>query len=161
MIDDELKAVALALICVVAVGTVYPILASRRIVEPYSEIGVLGSRGKIGDYPRQLAVGQRFNLTIYVGNYEGRAEYYRVMAKVGDEQSTITDIVPMNVPPFSYWDFILMNGQNSSLPVTLAINEAGLNRRLVFELHIFDSDSSDFVYHQRWIQLWMNVTETT
>ncbi|MDP2954272.1 MAG: DUF1616 domain-containing protein, partial [Chloroflexota bacterium] len=81
--DDELKAVALVLIGLMGAVAVYPILAESRVVEPFSELGVLGPNMKIGDYPRQLVVGQRFSLYIYVGNHEGSSQYYRVFAKLG------------------------------------------------------------------------------
>ena len=161
MRDDELKIVALALIGVMGVVAVYPTLASRRIVEPFSELGVLGPLGKLGDYPSQVAVGERFNLFLFVSNYEGKAEYYRVEAKLGDKSSVVNETTRLSVDPFAAWDFVLMNGENSTLPITLSLGEQGLDRRLVFELHRFDTDTEAFVYHQRWVQLWMNVTRTS
>jgi uncharacterized membrane protein len=160
LIDDELKMIALALIGVMSVATVYPILASHRPIEPFSEIGILGPNGKMEDYPKEVTVGQSFNLIIYISNHEGRAEYYRVLAKVGDKGSNVTNTTPLNTAPLASWDVVLMNEQNRTLPVTLSLSEVGVNTRLIFELHFFDVDLNSFAYHQRWTQLWLNVTAT-
>lgn len=158
MIDDEVKAVAIIILLLSAVVAVYPIFEEGRIVEPFSELGLLGPLGKLGDYPRQLVVGQEFNLFLYVGNHEGRSEYYRVEAKVGDQSMNVSDTEPLGVPVFRSWEAVLLNESNTTIPITLSLGEAGLNRRLVFELWRYDSGSHVFVYHQRWTQLWLNVT---
>lgn len=158
MIDDEVKAVALILVGLMAAVAVYPILAESRIVEPFSELGVLGPNGKLGDYPRELAVGQPFSLFLYVGNHEGRSEYYRVLVKLGNQSSNVSDAVAFDAPVVANWDVLLPNESNSTIPITLSVPRAGLNQRLVFELHRFEPGVDLFVYHQRWNQLWMNVT---
>ena len=160
MIDDEAKAVALVIICLMAAVSVYPILAESRVVEPFSELGVLGPYGKLGDYPRQLATGQEFNLFLYVGNHEGRSEYYRVVAKLGDQTTNVSDTTPLDRPPVRSWEAVLINESNTTIPITMSLGEAGLNKRLVFELWRYDLSSNVFVYHQRWTQLWLNVTST-
>jgi uncharacterized membrane protein len=160
LIDDEVKMVALGLIGVMVIATVYPILASNRAIEPFSELGILGQNGRMGDYPSTVTVGRSFNLFLHVGNHEGRAEYYRVLAKVGDQGSNVTNTTPLNVLPFASWDMVLLNNQNRTLPITLSLSNAGVNKKLVFELHMLDTDSGLFVYHQRWTQIWLNITTT-
>ena len=54
--------------------------------------------------------------------------------------------------------FALGDKQNVTLPITLSVPEPGVNSRLVFEMHRFED--GEFVYHERWNQLWLNVTET-
>jgi uncharacterized membrane protein len=160
LIDDEVKMVALALIGVMVITTAYPLLVSHRPIEAFSELAILGENGRVGDYPKSVRVDSSFNLLLYVGNYEGRTEYYQVLAKVGDQGSNIADTTPLIAAPIASWDMVLMNNQNKTLPVTLSISNAGTNRRLVFELHVLDPGSGAFVYHQRWIQIWLNVTTT-
>jgi len=160
MIDDDLKSVTLIILLALAVIAVYPILNEGRVVEPFSELGVLGANGKIGDYPRQLVSGQNFNLTLYVGNHEGRVEYYRVVAKLSDETSNVSDVSPLDAQVKASWETIISSGSNSTIPVRLSVGSAGLNRRLVFELWRYDVASHDFVYDERWTQLWYNVTAT-
>ncbi len=84
MIDDEVKFVAIGLIIIMMCVAVYPVLSAHRIVEPFSELGVLGPDGKLGDYPRNVTAGDVVKLLLYVGNEEGSAQYYRVDVKVGD-----------------------------------------------------------------------------
>ena len=158
MIDDEVKVVAIALIGLMMAVTAYPVLSASRIVEPFSELGVLGPNMKLGDYPREVVVGEKFNLILYVGNQEGRASYYRVLVKLGDQSQNVSDTTPLDAPVLTSRDFVLVNGQNRTAPLTLSIGKAGLNQRLVFEMHIFDEGSGKFVYHQRRAQLWLNVT---
>ena len=160
MIDDDLKIAALACIGVMMVITVYPVLSMNRIVEPFSELGILGPNGKLGDYPREVNVGEKFNLFIYVGNSEGRVEYYRVYAKLGSKAQNVSDSTPFDAPVLASYDLVLMNNQNQTTPVAMSIPQPGINLRLVFELHMFDVDSGQFVYHNRWTQLWLNVTKT-
>jgi uncharacterized membrane protein len=152
------KAVVLIILLASGVIAVYPILEEGRIVEPFSELGVLGPLGKLGDYPRQLLAGQEFSLFLYVGNHEGRSEYYRVEAKVGDQTLNVSDTTPMDRPSVRSWETVLVNEGNATIPIKMSLGEAGVNRRLVFELWRYDSGSHGFVYHQRWAQLWLNVT---
>jgi uncharacterized membrane protein len=158
LIDDEVKAVALILIGVMAAVAVYPILAESRIVEPFSELGVLGPNGKLGDYPREISAGESFSLFLYVGNHEGRSEYYRVLVKLGNQNSNVSDAVALDAPVVASWDLLLPNESNSTIPITLSAPGVGFNQRLVFELHRFEPEAEVFVYHQRWNQIWMNVT---
>jgi uncharacterized membrane protein len=141
-----------------AVMTIYPILSAERIIEPFSEIGVLGANGKLGDYPSQVTVGQKFSIFIYVGDHEGRSGYYRISAKLGDQNSSISDTIPLAITPVDYWDVFLMNEGNTTVPVTLSVDRAGLNQRFVFELSVFDPKTNVFIY-KSWSQLWLNVTK--
>jgi uncharacterized membrane protein len=158
MIDDEVKAIIFVTLLASAAIAVFPILEGGRVVEPFSELGILGPNGKLGDYPREIAVGQEFSLFLYVGNQEGRCEYYRVLAKIGDQTTNVSEITPLNVPVSKIWETVLGSGLNVTIPFKMSIDQAGLNRRLVFELWRYDADTHNFVYHQRWTQLWMNVT---
>jgi uncharacterized membrane protein len=158
LIDDEVKAIVLIILLASGAIAVYPILEEGRIVEPFSELGVLGPYGKLGDYPRELVVGQEFSVFLYVGNHEGSSEYYRVFAKLGDQATNVSDTTPLDRPSFRSWETVLSNESNATIPITMSLGEAGLNRRLVFELWRYDPSSHVFVYHQRWTQLWLNVT---
>ena len=139
--------------------TVFQAFFADRVVEPFSELGVLGPNMKIGDYPRELVVGEEFDLFLYVGNHMGSVEYYRVYVKLGDRGLNVSDVVAYPAPVLTSFDAVLMDKSNVTIPMTLSVPEAGVNSRLVFEMHRFDEDVSEFVYHERWNQLWLNVTE--
>ena len=138
----------------------YPVLSAHRIVEPFSELGILGPNGKLGDYPRQVNVGDKVNLFLYVGNQEGSAQYYRVDVKVGDQVHNVSDTTPLESPTIASYELVLPNGSNSTTPMSFSLSDAGLNRRIVFELNRFDAEAGVFKY-QLWTQLWMNVTSTS
>ena len=137
---------------------VYPVLSASRIVEPFSELGILGPNMKLGDYSREVRIGERMDLYLYVGNHEGTVQYYRVLVKLGDQSMNVSDTDPLDAPVLASYEMILLNESNSTTPITLSVNKPGLNQRLVFELHRLDTASQVFVYHQRWNQLWLNVT---
>jgi uncharacterized membrane protein len=158
MIDEEVKIIAIGIIGLLATVTVFPLLAKNRIVEPFSELGILGPNGKIGDYPHEVEIGQNFKLYIYIGNYEGRCQYYRVLVKLGDQNSNISDTKPLDSLVIANRDYLLPNESNITSPITLSIQRAGLNQRLVFELYRYDTVTNSFLYHERWAQIWMNVT---
>jgi len=160
MIDDEVRFVAIGLILIMMGVTVYPVLSAHRVVEPFSELGIVGPNGKLGDYPRQVTTVDVVKLFLYVGNDEGSAQYYRVDVKVGDQGQNVSDTVPLQAPVIQSYELVLPNGANSTTPMNFSVAEVGLNRRVVFELYRYDVDSSGFRY-QLWTQLWMNVTSTS
>lgn len=159
MIDEDLKTVAVGLLLVVAGFTVFQAFFADRVVEPFSELGILGPNLKIGDYPRELEVGEPFDLYLYLGNHMGSTQLYRVYVKLGSRDVNVSDTVMYPVPVLTSYDYCLTDENNVTLPITLSIPEAGVNRRLVFEMHRYNPELGDWEYHQRWNQLWLNVTE--
>jgi len=159
MVDEEVTAVVLAVLVVVGVFAVSQTVFAGGVVEPFSELGVLGPNKKIGDYPRELAADEPFNLILYLGNHEGRVMYYRVLVKLGDRTSNVTDTKPLDAPILASYESIIGNGGNQTIPITLSLGEAGLNWRLLFELYIYNTEMDGFEYHGRWCQLWLNVTQ--
>jgi len=158
--DNLFKLVALALIIMLMSVSVYPLIYTRRSIEPSSELGILGPNGKIGDYPTEVVAGKSIHLFIYVGNIEGKVEYYQVQVKLADQASEANDTIPLKTPVLKSYELVLMNGENQTLPVTISFGQPRTNLRLVFELYNFDPKINDFVYNQLWTQLRMNVTRT-
>ena len=157
MIGDELRGAALGIILVIGILLVVQPLYTGRIVEPFSELAILGPNQKIGDYPKDLQVGQSFNLYLYVGNHEGQSRLYRVYAKLGDRTSTINENVSLAVEPLAHYDVILLQNQTWLEPITLQIDTEGTNLRLIFELWMYRQENDAFRYYNRWNQLWLNV----
>jgi uncharacterized membrane protein len=158
MNDEEFKTIALVIIGLMAVVAIYPIVAANRNpFEPFSEIGILGPNKKLGDYPSVIGVGQKINLYIYVGNHEGKVGFYRVLAKLGNQNSTISNSIALEEPIIASWDVILPNEKNNTIPINLSLTKVGLKQRLIFELYMYDSNVRSFLYHQRWTQLWLDV----
>ncbi|MBT3284667.1 DUF1616 domain-containing protein [Candidatus Bathyarchaeota archaeon] len=159
MIDEALKTVIVGLLLVIAGFTVFQTFFADRLVEPFSELGILGPNMKIGDYPRELAVGEDFDLFLYMRNHMGSPQMYRVYVKLGDRGLNVSDTLAYPAPVVTSYQYSLGDKQNVTLPITLNVPEAGVNSRLVFEMHRFDVEVGEFVYHERWNQLWLNMTE--
>ncbi|MBS7605944.1 MAG: DUF1616 domain-containing protein [Candidatus Bathyarchaeia archaeon] len=156
--DEEVLAVLAAIAIIAAIFAASQTLYAGRVIEPFSELGLLGPYGKIGDYPRNVVAGSPFQLNIYVGNHEGRAIYYRILMKIGNESSVINASTPLSAEPIM--DVRVVLGHNSSkiIPISVTLYEPAVNARLVFEMWVYDEDSGIFKYHGRWNQLWINVT---
>jgi len=159
IVDEQVKAVVLTALVVIGVFACSQTFFAARVVEPFSELGLLGPKMKIGDYPRELIVRESFTLYLYVGNHEGRVMYYAVLVKLGNRTTSISDEEPMDVPVFARYEVVLLDGKNWTRPVTLSVEEPGVNYRLVFELWTYNEGVHDFKYHGRWCQLWLNVTK--
>ena len=157
LIDEDIKTVIVGLLLVTAGFTVFQAFFADRVVEPFSELGILGPNLKIGDYPRELVVGEEFDLYLYTGNHMGSVQMYRVYVKLGNRGLNVSDTEPYGAPVLTYYDNVLGDKANNTSPITLSIPETGVNKRLVFEMHRYEE--GEWVYHERWNQLWLNVTE--
>ncbi|MEM3546177.1 MAG: DUF1616 domain-containing protein [Candidatus Bathyarchaeia archaeon] len=155
ILSGEVWAVVMAVILVGSVFAFSQFIMAGRVTEPFSELGVLGPKMKIGDYPKTVVAGEVFRLYIYVGNHMGKPMYYVVFIKLGNAS---TPVDPMPTEPFMMLDLILMHGENATIPIDITLTKPGVNERLVFELWIYNSTVKTFTYHGRWCQLWMNVT---
>ena len=160
MIDEDLKTVAVGLLLVVAGFTVFQAFFADRVVEPFSELGILGPNMKIGDYPRELAVGEEFDLYLYVGNHMGSTQLYRVYVKLGSRDLNVSDTEAYGAPVLTSVDAALADESNETIPMSLSVPVSGVNLRLVFEMHRYNAELGGWEYHNRWNQLWLNVTET-
>lgn len=158
MIDEEVKAVVSAIIIVALVFAVSQMFLAERIVEPFSEIGLLGPKKKIGDYPREVIVGEPIKLYLYLGNHEGKVMYYVILVKLGNRSTFVNSTIPADAPVIDVYERILAHNETCLIPVILRINRTGINLRLIFEMWIYD-ENLELKYHGRWLQLWINVTK--
>lgn len=158
MIDDEVKAVALAIVVVAGVFSIAQLVSSGKVVEPFSALGLLGPKMKIGDYPRNVLVNQTIDLYLFVDNHEGRVMYYVIYAKLGNKSTVIDENVSASAPILETYEIILPHGENKTIPVHLRIPKPYTNARLIFEMWIYDPEKDELIYHGRWVQLWLNVT---
>ena len=158
-IDEKIQAAVIVGLLAYAVLTVAPVILGDRIVEPFSELGILGPNMKLGDYLREVEAGEEMSLYLYLGNHEGRPTYYQVQAKLGDRSVNVSDTEPYPGVVLSNYQHVLENESNYTRPIVISVKEPGFNRRLVFELHKYSPDERRFVYDGVWVQLWLNVTE--
>ena len=158
--DPEVFAVVLALIIVIGVFAIAQVYISGRVVEPFSEIGLLGPKMKIGDYPTKVIVGEKFKLYIYLGNHMGYPMWYVVFLKIGNMTTFVNETTPANVEPVWCYEILLDHNSNITIPITVSLNKTGTNVRLIFELWAIN-EYGELTYHNMWVHLWINVTKPT
>lgn len=158
MIDEQLTAVSVGIILVIALLNGSNYFLSNRNVEPFSELGILGPNQKIADYPTSVYAGQNFTLYLYVGNHEGHVMYYQVLVKVGDRSSVINENVSLASQPIASYSMVLLDNQTYLRPIVLSLPHSGTNERVVFELWDYQANMSGFVYHHIFNQMYVNVS---
>jgi uncharacterized membrane protein len=129
-----------------------------RTVEGFSEIAILGPNMTIGDYPKAVMTNETFRLYLYIGNHEGRSMYYVVYVKVGNRTTLVNDTTPADAPVLLTREFILADGENCTVPIDLSLPNPKTNARLIFEMWTLDDKTLEPKYHERWLQLCLNVT---
>lgn len=155
--DKETGTLALAVITMLAVlVAVSPLLPASQ--EQFSELGVLGPSQEIGGYPTSVAAGQQIQLYTYVGNHEGVVGYYEVFVKVGNQSTAISNSTSAQARVLFNHFLVLSDNASTTFPVMVSIPSPGLEQRLIFELWLYNSTTSDFAYTGLFGQLWLNVT---
>ena len=151
-------AVLASITILILVAAVQPLLPVRE--EKFSELGVLGPNQTIGGYPTRVVVNQSFLLYGFVGNHEGMVENYRLLVKLGNQSTGVTNSTYAIAPVLAiYWRIVDAN-QNWLFPMNLTISRSGINTKLIFELWSYDLSTSIFAYKGLWNQILMNVTLT-
>jgi uncharacterized membrane protein len=155
--DRETATVVLVIICLLAgLVVAQPLFPSNN--QPFSELGTLGPQKTIQGYPKSVVLNQSFLLYGYIGNHEGVVDYYEMSVKLGNSSTIITNTTSANAPIIATYYYILSDGQNTTFPINIAINQMGTNLRLIFELWSYNQAASSFAYTGLWNQLWINVT---
>jgi len=149
LFDQEVQAVIAAIIVVAIVFSAARAIAPSN-PEPFSAIGLLGEKGKIGDYPREVVVGDRVKLYIYLHNHMGHTCLYRIDYKI-DRNATLN---PSPSPAISSIYVLLKDNETTLIPFTAIVNETG-KLRLVWELYIYTPENNTFTYTKEWVHLWV------
>jgi uncharacterized membrane protein len=157
MIDEQLQAAAVGIVVLIAVFNVSGYYLANRNVEPFSELGILGPGQKIAGYPTSVLTDQNFTLYLYVGDHEGHVMYYQVQTKLGT-RANANGNTSLAVPPIATYSMVLLDNRTYLSPVTLSLSRNGTNVRLVFELWVYQTNSSNFVFDHRSTWLYLNVT---
>lgn len=155
--DEEVFAVILAIVTVASVFAVAQTIPRK--IEPFTAIGLLGPKGKIGDYPKHVYIGERIKLYIFLDNHLGKPAFLQVRMKLGSKGRIPTNSTPLNVTPVFVFERILNDGGNYTREVTFTLNKTGTNIALVFELWRYDTTLKEWVYDKRWVHLYVNVSE--
>ena len=152
---EEVYAIILAIILVSCVFGIAYWIRQHQVVEPFSALAILGPNRKIGNYPTRVIVGEPFLIYIYVHNYMGKPMYYFVLIKLGNRS---TPVNPCPLKPVKIYERVLNHNETWIFPLTMRINKTGINYRLIVELWVYNLTTKSITYHNRWCQLWINVT---
>lgn len=157
--DKEVGTIVLVLITIVSVFVaIQPLLPSNN--QAFSELGILGGNQTIADYPTNLLTGQHFLLYGYVGNHEGTVYYYKMIIKLGNQNTLISNSTYASAPILATYSYVLNNNQSLTFPINMSLNTTGTNLKLIFELWSYNFTTSSFEYDGIWDQLYVNVTST-
>jgi len=154
LVSGEVWAVIISVILLVTVFSASEIYYSTKVIEPFSELGILGPNMMIEDYPTNVTVGERIDLNIYVANNLGKLTYYVVMVKQRDGDSSL-DPAPGSAD--ATYDLILLHKDERIFAFNMTIEKPGLNQRLIFELWTYDIENDQLKYHDRFGWIWINV----
>jgi len=160
ILDEEVLAVIAAIVIVASIFAIVQLINSGRVVEPFSELGILGPNMKIGDYPKEVIAGFPFKLYLYLGNHEGKSVYYRILIKLGNKTSIINETTPLNSTPIMEVRRILTHNSTCIYPLDITLYTPGINKRLIIEMWVYNETTKSFTYYGRWNQLWLNITSS-
>lgn len=152
---EQLCAIVLGVTVIIAFFSVAGLLLPRSQGEQFSELGVLGPNMKLGDYPSQIVASETIHLYGYVGNQMGKPMYYTVMVKLGNNDTAVN---PAPITPIQQFSQVIPNNQTWTFPVDITLIKSGVNQRIIFELWIYNETVNQNQYHDRWGQIWLNVT---
>ncbi len=152
---QQVCAVVLGVTIIVAFIVVTPLFLPKNTGEQFSELGILGPNMKLGDYPSQVVASETVHLYVYVGNQMGQPMYYTVLVKLGNNG---TQTNPANLTAIRQDQQVVSNNQTWTYPVDITLMTPGVNQRLIFELWAYNQTTNQVQYHERWGQIWLNVT---
>jgi uncharacterized membrane protein len=135
------------LICIVgAVGAVIHFASIPRMDDNFTEFYLLGEKGMLADYPRDLILGEEVKVKVGIINHENKSLIYRVNIKINGEEITNGDNITLNdkekwegdvnVVPIKSGDnqkieFFVLKGQEtvpSLAPLNLWVNVNNKNK---------------------------------
>ena len=159
-IDHEVTFIVAAILLVAGTVSAYLLINGDRVVMPYSEIGILGTNMKIGDYLTEPELGEEIALNIYLGNYEGRLMYYTVIVKLINSTGEVGS-EPVAAPVLGTYGAVVPHGENYTIQFQTRLHDIVPNQRLVFELHAYNGELQAIEYTGRWVHLWLNTEQAT
>lgn len=159
--DDEVFAVILAVSIVASVlGTV--LILRPFSSEKFSAIGLLDENCKIGNYPEIAVNGTEIKLCLFVYNHLGEPAYYKVVYRIGNNDTLPSNLTSSPAQEIKEWKVILNNDENTTFPISVPVflnaNETD-KAALIFELWAYNMTIGNWEYTGLWTDLYINVTK--
>ena len=158
MTPTTMKQIAYLFITILIIIAIYPIIDDSFYSPKFTEIAILGPTGKIGEYHHQIQLGEELSLNIYLENHEKQTKLYKIVIKMVENSSLQDNSSPFVVNPVSSYHIVLGDDENTIYPIKVAI-EQPFSGKLVAELYMFDASTNTYLYHNRWVAIWMKTTE--
>ena len=112
----------LAAVLILAVCGTILIIVLPQPGEPFTELYLLGASGKASDYPTNLTVGQKANVTVGVVNHENADVDYTLVATLANKT-------------ISNQSFGLANTQQWQGSISFTATTRGSGQKLAFDLY--------------------------
>jgi uncharacterized membrane protein len=159
LLDEEVFAVIIA---IMIIGSIFAAAQQfNRETEHFNAIGLLNEKCKIGDYPDFVLIGENITLCIYIFNYMGEPEAYKIIYRFGNVSTLPTNTTPSKAP--ALWSRVIVLNNNESIllktsfPIPNNPKLVGKNATLIFELWMYDTKNNRWVYTGRWVHLHVKV----
>ena len=112
----------LAAVLILAVCGTILIIVLPQPGEPFTELYLLGANGTASDYPTNLTLGQKANVTVGVVNHENAGVNYMLVATLANKTITTES-------------FSLANNQIWQRSISFTASSRGSEQKLEFDLY--------------------------
>ena len=162
---------SLVLILIIVAPTLGLIVPFPRDRQRFSELWVLGPNHMAADYSLNVAINEKQNISIGVGNHLGCSVYYVVYVKLRNQTQAapnITTFTPSPLVPLYEFRFVVADGETWETPVVFSFLEGSVSGDLFNVTKISINDASSSVkslamrdshdigfYYQLFFELWM------
>lgn len=139
---DRILSVLLVLAILGTIGTLVYMVQVPKIEEEFTEFYILGQEGKAENYPEELALGEKAEVTLVIVNHERESTTYKVEIKINAEK--VEELGPITLVPEGKWE----------KEVSFAARRTGENQKVEFQLYKGLSKKPNYTLH-----LWIDVVE--
>jgi hypothetical protein len=126
--------------------------------EGNSSIAVLNEDGRASPLPTNILVNESVTYILEIENYEGRLQYFVILTKIGEFNTTWDQGTPAPFAVIERFDQLISNNEKQFQNVQYIFNETQTNIRLIWELWIINDSTGDLDFTGKWIYLPLNVT---
>jgi len=121
-VNRKLLTWILAAVLILAVCGTILIIVLPQPGEPFTELYLLGANGTASDYPTNLTLGQKANVTVGVVNHENAGVNYMLVATLANKTITTES-------------FSLANNQIWQRSISFTASSRGSEQKLEFDLY--------------------------
>jgi hypothetical protein len=176
------------LVLLAASPTLSTVIRIPKTSQPFSELWIMDANHMAEDYPFNVSVNQPIKIFLGAGNHMGVSSYYLINVKFRNQTQPLPDSnnsQPSPLPSLFELRFLLADGETweNLLNFTLLdayvsrgnnmvrqisvngmisnVNCASLNPyfEMFFELWRYDVTTEELQYHNRFVSVWLNITD--